>query len=409
MSLNGGGGKAMMRWEDGFRLTASALVSRPLRSILTLLGVAIGIAAVALLTAIGEGLRSYVLDNFSQFGTRIVAIHPGRTQTGGLGGLLSSVRPLSIADADALRRLGHVEAVVPIIQGSGDVQFGQLSRRSDVIGGGHQLAEAWRFKLALGQFLPPARDGRSPPYVVLGHKLRTELFGEENPLGELVRVGGTRFRVIGVMEKKGQLLGFDLDDIAYIPVDWAQSLFNREGLMEIDVVFNAGIGSAQMAERIRRLLIERHGEEDFNLTTQDDMLGSLNRILGTLTIAIGALGGISLLVGAVGILTIMTTTVGERTAEIGLLRAIGASPRQVLGLFLAEATLLSLAGGVLGLGAMGLLLLALHLGVPALPLSLQPLFLLLALVLSALIGILAGLAPARRAARLHPVEALRDE
>jgi putative ABC transport system permease protein len=399
----------MMRWQDGLRLTTSTLTSRPLRSLLTLLGVAIGIAAVALLTAMGEGLRLYVLDNFSQFGTRIIAIHPGKTQTGGLGGILSSVRPLSLNDADALQHLPHVEAVVPIIQGSGDIQFGALSRRSDIIGGGHQLAEAWRFRLALGQFLPPARDGRSSPYVVLGHKLREELFGSASPLGELVRVGGMRFRVIGVIEEKGQLLGFDLDEIAYIPVDWAQSLFNRDGLMEINVMFNAGTGSKQLSGRIRQSLIELHGREDFSLTTQDDMLASLDRILGTLTIAIAALGGISLLVGAVGILTIMTTTVGERTAEIGLLRAIGATPRQVLGLFLTEAALLSLAGGVLGLLLMGLLLALLYFGLPGLPLSLAPGFLLLALLLSALIGLLAGIAPARRAAQLHPVDALRSE
>ena len=286
---------------------------------------------------------------------------------------------------------------------------GQFSRSSDIIGGGHQLALAWRFELALGQFLPPARAGRSPPYAVLGHKLRAELFGEANPLGQLVRIGGTRFRVIGVMAEKGQLLGFDLDDIAYIPVDWAQALFNREGLMEIDVVFGPGTASAPMAERIRALLIERHGMEDFNLTTQDDMLASLGRILAVLTYAIAALGGVSLLVGAVGILTIMTTTVGERTAEIGLLRAIGASPRQVLGLFLAEATLLSLAGGLLGLLLMALLLGLLHLAAPDLPLALRPAFLLLALLLAALIGMLAGLAPARAAARLHPVQALRGE
>lgn len=399
----------MMRLRDGFTLTASALTSRPLRSLLTLLGVAIGIAAVALLTAIGEGLRGYVLDNFSQFGTRIIAIHPGKTQTGGLGGILSSVRPLNLGDAAALGRLAHVEAVVPIIQGSGDIQYQQRSRRSDILGGGHQLAEAWRFELALGQFLPPAREGRSPPYAVLGYTLHRELFGAANPLGELVRIGGTRFRVIGVMAEKGQLLGFDLDDIAYIPVDWAQSLFNREGLMEIDVVFNAGTGSAPLAERIRTLLVERHGMEDFNITTQDDMLASLGRILSVLTLAVGALGGVSLLVGAVGILTIMTTTVSERTAEIGLLRAIGASPRQVLGLFLAEATLLSLAGGLLGLLLLALLLGVLHLAAPGLPLALRPAFLLLALLLAGLIGVLAGIAPARAAARLHPVEALRGE
>ena len=399
----------MMRLADGLRLTSSAIISRPLRSLLTLLGVAIGIAAVTLLTAIGEGLRSYVLDSFSQFGTRIIAVHPGRNQTGGIGSLLGSVRPLTIADAESLRQLRHIEAVVPVIQGNADIKYQQLTRRSDVIGSGYQLAQAWRFKLALGSFLPPARDGHSPPYAVLGAKLQRELFPGRNPLGELIRIGDTRFRVIGVLEDKGQMLGFDLDEVAYIPVDWAESLFNREGLMEIDVVFNAGTTSSAMAQRIKRQLRERHGAEDFTITTQDDMLGSLDRILSTLTIAIGALGGISLLVGAVGIMTIMTTTVAERTAEIGLLRAIGASPRQVLGLFLSEATMLSLAGGVLGLLIVGLLLGGLHLALPKLPLSLQPAFILSSLLLSGVIGIFAGLAPARQAAQLHPVDALRRE
>lgn len=398
-----------MQLRDGLGLTASALLSRPLRSLLTLLGVAIGIAAVALLTAIGEGVRGYVQENFAQFGTRNISVRPGMTRTAGLGGLLSSVKPLTIADADALRQLPHVEVVVPMIQGNGDVQFGARSRNTGVLGAGHQMAQAWRFKLALGQFLPTPRDGRSPPYVVLGHTLRQELFGDANPLGELVRVGGMRFRVIGVMEKKGQLLGFDIDDIAYIPVDWAENLFNRTGLAKINVVFGSGTSGLALSEAIRQLLIERHGEEDFSFTTQDDMLRSLDRIFASLTLAVAALGSISLLVGAVGILAIMTTAVAERTAEIGLLRAIGATPQQVLGLFLGEALLLSVLGGLLGLLLMGLLLGALHLSLPGLPLSLRPLFLLLALLLAALVGILAGIAPARRAARLQPVEALHSD
>jgi len=156
----------MLRLRDGFHLTATAIVSRPLRSLLTLLGVAIGIAAVTLLTAIGEGLRSYVLESFSQFGTRIVAVHPGKTQTGGMGGLLGSVRPLTRADAEALRQLRHIEAVVPVIQGNADIKYRQLTRRSDVIGGGYQLADAWRFKLALGSFLPQAATAARPAPVL---------------------------------------------------------------------------------------------------------------------------------------------------------------------------------------------------------------------------------------------------
>ncbi|WP_137822272.1 ABC transporter permease [Pseudomonas sp. D(2018)] len=396
-----------MRWRDGFGLCGSALSSQPLRSLLTLLGVAIGIAAVALLTAMGEGLRDRVLDSFAQFGTRVVTVRPGTLPTGGIGGILASARPLTIADADALGRLPHAEAVVPIIQGNGDIQAGGRQRRVDILGTGSQLASAWRVRMAQGQFLPPSRNGRTPSYVVLGAKLGTELFGSANPVGQRVRVGGMSFRVSGVMERKGNLLGFDLDDIAYIPVDWAENLFNREGLVKIHVLFDERTPAEPFADSVRRLLVERHGREDFRMTSQSDLLGSLNRILATITLGIAALGGISLLVGAVGILTIMTTTVGERTAEIGLLRAVGAAPRQVLALFLAEATLLSVLGGVLGLAMVGLLLAALHWMVPGLPLNLSPPMVLLALLLSAVVGIAAGLAPARRAAKLHPVDALR--
>ncbi|WP_103103103.1 ABC transporter permease [Pseudomonas sp. LFM046] len=396
-----------MRWRDGLGLCGSALSSQPLRSLLTLLGVAIGIAAVALLTAMGEGLRGRVLDSFAQFGTRVVTVRPGTLPTGGIGGILASARPLTIADADALGRLPHAEAVVPIIQGNGDIQADRRQRRVDILGTGSQLAAAWRVHMARGQFLPPSRDGRTPPYVVLGAKLGGELFGTASPVGQRVRVGGMSFRVIGVMASKGNLLGFDLDDIAYIPVDWAENLFNREGLVKVHVLFDTRTPAEPFADAVRRLLVERHGREDFRMTSQSDLLGSLNRILATLTLGIAALGGISLLVGAVGILTIMTTTVGERTAEIGLLRAVGAAPRQVLALFLAEATLLSLLGGLLGLVMVFVLVGGLHMLVPELPLRLDLSLVLLALLLSALVGIGAGLAPARRAAKLHPVDALR--
>ncbi|MGQ7816555.1 ABC transporter permease [Metapseudomonas furukawaii] len=396
-----------MRWRDGLALCGSALLSQPLRSLLTLLGVAIGIAAVGLLTAMGEGLRGRVLDSFAQFGTRVVTVRPGTLSSGGMGGVLASARPLSIADAEALGRLPRAEAVVPIIQGNGDIQAGGRQRRVDILGTGSQLAAAWRVRMDQGRFLPPSRDGRTPAYVVLGAKLARELFGDSSPVGRRVRVGGASFRVAGVMEAKGNLLGFDLDDIAYIPVDRAEQLFNREGLVKVHVLFEAGVPAPAFAESVRRLLVERHGREDFRMTTQDDLLGSLNRILASLTLGVAALGGISLLVGAVGIFTIMTTTVEERTAEVGLLRAIGAGPSQVLGLFLTEATLLSVSGGVLGLALALVLVVSLRGWMPGLPLEPDLSLVLMALGLSVLVGMGAGLAPARRAARLHPVEALR--
>lgn len=397
-----------MRNADYLRLTWGTLQAGRLRSGLTVLGIAIGIAAVILLTTLGEGVRQYVLENFSQFGSRIVAINPGKSQTGGLGGLLSSTRPLSLADADSLRSLPSAEYVVPVVQGAGAIEFGRRVRNTDILGVGHEAAVAWRFRVIQGRFLP-AGSGYSQPYAVLGHKVFRELFGASPALGQFIRVGGERYRVVGVMEEKGQMLGFDLDDIVYIPADRALALFNRSGLMEIDVTYQDNISAQAMAASIRQRLTARHGVEDFSLITQDEMLSSLDRILVILRAAIGGLGGISLLVGAIGILTILVTTVRERRAEIGLLRALGATARQILLLFLFEAVLLALAGGVLGLVLAALLLGVLALAIPALPIQISLLFVVLALLLSLLVGLVAGVVPALQAARLNPVEALQAE
>ena len=383
-----------------------------MRSWLTALGISIGIASVALLTSIGEGVRYYVMDNFTQFGTRIIAVHPGKTLThgmSGMGGILSTTRPLSLEDSDSLYGLPYVEAVTPVVQGAGTMEYKERSRKSDILGTNFQAADAWSFKVSAGRFLPEDQSGHSRPYVVLGHKMKQELFGNENALGKLMRVGGQRFRVIGVMEKKGQMLGFDLDDIVYIPVDKALQMFNREGLMEIDVVFSAATTSEQMSELVRKHLTARHGAEDFTVTTQDEMLSSLDSILSVLTLGIGALGSISLFVGGVGILTIMTTTVLERTNEIGLLRAMGATQRQIQMLFLSEATILSFMGGILGLALMAVIFAMMRVAVPELPIVPNPLYLLFALLLSALVGLVAGFVPSYRAARLDPIEALRAE
>lgn len=395
---------------DASKYALQGLVGQPMRSSLTALGIAVGIAAVVLLTSLGEGVHRYVLGEFTQFGTNLIGIAPGKTSTTGFSGaVISNVRPMTIEDALALRRLPRVVAAVPVVQGNAAVKYRQRSRRTYIFGVGAAAPEVWQMRVAQGRFLPDDDPRAARAFVVLGSKVRTELFGRDNPLGQRVRIGSEHYRVLGVMETKGQMLGFDLDDAVFIPAGRALALFNRESLMEIDLLHAEGSPASEVARRARQLLIERHGDEDFTIVTQDQMLEVLGSILDILTMAVGALGGISLLVGGVGILTIMTIAVNERKAEIGLLRALGAGRRQILSLFIGEAIVLASLGGLAGLmvGAGGAWLLEKI--VPALPTHTSWRYVLLAEGLACLIGLLAGVLPAHHAARLDPIEALRAE
>jgi len=399
-----------MHARDFLHLTSSSLTAHPLRSALTALGIAVGIAAVVLLTSIGAGLQRFVIAEFTQFGTNVISVSPGRTSTQGVSvGVFGSVRPLTIDDANALARLPRVQMTDPAVSGNAEVAAGGRTRRVMVVGVGANFAPAFKMRVPVGSFLPPENADQARAFAVLGATLRKELFGEANPLGERVEIGGSRYRVIGVLEARGQVLGMDLDDAVYIPAARALELFNREGLMEIHVIHEPDADVDAVVESIRKTMVARHGREDVTITPQQKMLDVLSSVLDVLTFAIGALGGISLLVGGVGILTIMTISVAERTGEIGLLRALGARRPQVMALFLAEAALLAGVGGLSGLAlgvGLGQLLHALF---PALPVSTPWSYALVAEVVAVAIGIVAGVMPASRAARLDPVEALRAE
>lgn len=391
-------------------LAWGAVAARRLRSVLTVLGIVIGIASVILLTSLGEGTRHYIVAEFTQFGTHILSVTKGKTTTSGMPGLSATVRKLTIDDAEALRRVPGILKVLPGAYGTARVERGERSRRVLVSGVTAEMPEVFQFKVRQGRFLPPGDPRRGSPQAVFGPRLSRELFGDANPLGEKVRIGGARFVVVGVMEPKGQILGFDMDDRAYIPVARAQSLFNTEELTEIHALFAADTPPARIRERIRRVLMARHGgEEDFTITTEDEMLDVLGRVLSVVSLAVGGIAGISLVVGAIGILTMMWISVGERTGEIGLVRALGATRRQVLQLFLVEAALLSAVGGALGiavgLGLGGLLRIVL----PGLPLHTAPVFVAAALVVSLVVGLASGVLPARRASALDPLDALRAE
>lgn len=399
-----------MHWDDLSKLAWRSITSHKQRSLLTALGLIIGIAAVVILTSIGRGIHQFVLDQFTQFGTHLIAVYPGKTTTFGLSGAtISTVRPLSEHDAASLARLESVVAALPVLQGNARVEAGKRQRRANVLGVGPDVPIVWQLKVGSGRFLPDDSLNNPRAFAVLGSKMRDELFGSANPLGQRIRIGSDQFRVLGVMQPKGRMLDFDFDDTVYIPSGKAMEMFDRQSLMEIDVLFSSTAKAETVEQAIRRQLIARHGREDFTVITQNQMLKKMDSILSILTMAVAALGSISLLVGSVGILTIMTIAVSERVTEIGLLRAIGAERRTIFRLFLGEALLLSLAGGAGGV-LLGTALVKLAGALlPALPVKLAWNYIVSALALSIAIGMAAGVVPAIQAARLNPLQALRTE
>jgi putative ABC transport system permease protein len=392
---------------DLLRFAFGALSGHRLRTFLSLLGMAIGVAAVIALTALGEGARRYVIDQFASIGTNLLIVVPGKSETTGIPGVGASAHDLTLADAQMIARsVPEAEKVAPMVVGTESVAHGARRRQVVIAGATHEFLEVRNLAMGRGEFLPAEEVARGRPVVVLGPKVADELFPSEEAVGQVVRIGGWRMRVIGVLAHRGEQLGMNLDDLAIVPVATGMRMFDRRSLFRIMIQVR-GTASLETAKaKVVKLLAERHGEEDVTILTQDAVVATFSQILGVLTLAVGAIAAISLTVAGIGIMNVMLVSVSERTREVGLLRAVGVGRRQVLTVFLTEAALLSAAGGLLGLGVGWLAIRLLVQLYPALPASppLWAVFASLGLALGD--GILFGLLPARRAARLDPVLAL---
>ncbi|MBN2492053.1 MAG: ABC transporter permease [Planctomycetes bacterium] len=397
-----------MRLLDVLGFATTALLRHRLRTVLTLLGVAIGVMAVVALTALGEGARRYVVDQFASLGTNLLIVLPGKTETtGGLPGFGGAPNDLTLEDAEALRRgVPGVRRLAPVALGNETVSAGERRRQVPVLGTTAELAAMRRLQVRFGRFLPAGDLGRGAPVAVLGAKLAGELFPHESALGRVVRIGGWRMRVIGVMEARGTQLGMNMDEVAYVPVASCMRMFNRTSLFRIVLQVGAAAELDAAKRRAVAILTERHGEEDVTCITQDAVLNTLSGILGALTLALAGIAAISLAVAGVGIMNVMLVSVAERQHEVGLLKALGARRRQILVVFLAEAVLIALAGAGAGLaGGWGLVAAAQPL-VGALHLAPPPWASAAAASVAAVVGVVFGVLPAVRATRLDPVAAL---
>ncbi|MDH3287822.1 MAG: ABC transporter permease [Betaproteobacteria bacterium] len=399
-----------MRPTDLFAFAWTIVAGNRGRTLLILLAMGIGVAAVVVVSALGEGARRYVLDQFGALGTNLVIVIPGRSETsGGMPGFLTGETPrdLTLDDALALARSRAVKSIAPLIVGAGEVRFGAKLRESPVLGSTAELLEVRRMSVSQGRFLPPGDPRHAAPECVIGAKLREELFGTRAALGEWLRIGDRRFRVIGIMAHQGQSLGFNTDEIVIVPVSAAQALFNSESLFRILIEAKSREQVVPAKEDVIEILRERHeGERDVTVITQDAVLATFDRILRALTLAVGGIAAISLAVAGILIMNVMLIAVTQRRREIGLLKAIGATGVQIKLTFFTEAVLLALGGATIGLGAgkAGEWLVAQI--YPQIPFA-APWWAMAAAPLTAIVtAALFTVAPAARAAKLDPVAAL---
>jgi putative ABC transport system permease protein len=395
--------------EDTLRFSFKALTGSRARALLMLLAMAIGVGSVIVLTALGEGARQYVVNEFSQLGTHLLIVFPGRNETTGWQPpIIGEIpRDLTLDDAFALYRSHAVRRVAPLSLGDAPVSHREREREATIIGTTWEMFEVRQLTMAQGSFLPEADPDRATPIAVLGADIKHELFGGQRALGQWVRINDRRFRVIGVLSAKGESLGADIGEAVFVPVAAAQSLFDQYGLFRILVSARSREAIERAKQDMIEILRERHdGEEDVTVITQDAVLETFDRILGTLTLAVAGIAAISLGVAGVLIMNVMLVAVTQRTAEIGLLKALGAGPGQILRLFLAEAALLSLIGAAIGVMIAFAGLWGLERAFPEFPLSVPAWSLLAATGIALGTGIVFGVMPARRAARLDPVQAL---
>lgn len=399
-----------MRSADLIRFARDAATGNPLRAALLVLAMSIGVAAVVVLTALGDGARRYVMNEFSSLGSNLVIVLPGRSETGGLNpgnAITNTIRDLTIDDALALQRASAVSKVAPLAVGTSEISFGGKLREVLIAGTVSQYMDVRHMALAQGRFLTPGDWRHGVSEAVIGAKVRDEIFGTEPALGQLVRIGDRRFRVVGVLALSGQGLSMNTDELVFVPVSLAQAMFNSNTLFRILIEATGREAIESAKTQVADILKVRHeGEQDVTVITQDAILATFDRLLSALTLGVAGIAAISLAVAGILVMNVMLVSVTQRTAEIGLLKALGATGSSIRMVFLTEATLLSMAGAAVGyvLGLLGAAVIRqLYPTFPAYP----PDWAVFAGLGTALVtGILFGVMPARRAAQLDPVQAL---
>lgn len=393
--------------------SAEAIVENKLRSALTMLGMIIGVMAVILLVSVGTGAKRYITSEFESLGTNIILVQPGKTdKKTSMGPPVSSSKgKLTTGDVEALQKNAQsLAAVSGIMFGAGVVKNEFSTNNINIFGANNEFNRIFNMVIIEGSFFSKEDEDSGRRVVVLGHAIKQNLFGSGNALGQLVKVNDSEHRVIGIIKPTGDKLGFNVDDIVFIPTKSALRLFNTTNLFGIRASAKSRSSLDDAVKDLTEILKERHnGEEDFTIITQVTMMESMNTILNMLTYALAAIAFISMLVGGIGIMNIMLVSVTERTREIGIRRAVGARRSDILKQFMIEAVVISVSGGLLGIFFSLIITNALYLFLPGF--DMRPPFWIIppSFFLSFFTGVIFGVWPARKAAHIQTIDALRYE
>ncbi|MBK6582270.1 MAG: ABC transporter permease [Gammaproteobacteria bacterium] len=399
-----------VRADDLLRFTLLVLTRQRFRSAMLLFSVAIGVASVVILVALGEGARQYVLGEFSFIGKDSLVIFPGRKTTTGAMPPISgaSARDITLQEVMLLERnVTGIESIAPLVLGSVPVSHRNRERDSMVLGTNAAFFAARQLAIAQGEGLPQSALDEGTPVAVIGQKLKQELFANRRAIGEWVRLRDYRFRVIGVLEGRGDSFGMDLSEAIFVPVAAAQSLFDVHGMFRVILKVRGGVDVEQVKQELRARMKDYHGGiEDVTVVSPDAMIQTFDGVLKVLTLGVSGIAAISLLVAGILVMNLTLMSVRQRTAEIGLLKALGATAGQVRAIFLAEAGTLACGGALAGLIIGQLVIAALTRLFPAIPFQAPTWALAAASALAILSALVFAWLPASQAARLEPVLAL---